>query len=106
MIPSFYEEVGEACDCSLVEAKELVADFIDKSNRHISGKDVANSVIADVIESNDDLRKRMNEISYKRWLEENKESITAKNHELEEIDKKLAEKQSEVDELQKNEKIS
>lgn len=104
MIPSFYEEVGEACDCSLVEAKELVADFIDKSNRHISGKDVANSVIADVIESNDDLRKRMNEISYKRWLEENKESITAKNHELEEIDKKLAEKQSEVDELQKNEK--
>ncbi len=104
MIPSFYEEVGEACDCSLVEAEELVEDFIDKSNRHISGKDVANSVIADVIESNDDLRKRMNEISYKRWLEENKESITAKNHELEEIDKKLAEKQSEVDELQKNEK--
>lgn len=104
MIPSFYEEVGEACDCSLAEAEELVKDFIDKSNRHISGKDVANSVIADVIESNDDLKKRMNEIAYKRWLEENKESITAKNHELEEINKKLAEKQSEIEELEKNEK--
>lgn len=104
MIPSFYEEVGEACDCSLVEAEELVKDFIDKSNRHISGKDVANSVIADVIESNDDLKKRMNEIAYKRWLEENKESITAKNQELVEIEKKLAAKQLEVEELQKNEK--
>lgn len=104
MIPSFYEEVGEACDCSLVEAEELVKDFIDKSNRHISGKDVANSVIADVIESNDDLKKRMNEIAYKRWLEENKESITVKNQELVEIEKKLAAKQLEVEELQKNEK--
>lgn len=104
MIPSFYEEVGEACDCSLVEAEDLVKDFIDKSNQHISGKDVANSVIADVIENNDELRKRLNEIAYQRWQVENKERLTAKSREFDVIIQKLAAKQLEVEELQKNEK--
>lgn len=100
----FYTEVSKACDCSLEDAQNMVDVFVKKADCYISGKDITNDIIADVIDNSDDLKMRMNEISYQRWLEENKESITAKNHELEEIDKKLAEKQSEVEELQKNEK--
>lgn len=100
----FYTEVSKACDCSLEDARNMVDVFVKKADCYISGKDITNDIIADVIDNSDDLKMRMNEISYQRWLEENKESITAKNHELEEINKKLAKKQSEVEELQKNEK--
>lgn len=100
----FYTEVSKACDCSLEDAQNMVDVFVKKADCYISGKDITNDIIADVIDNSDDLKMRMNEMSYQRWLEENKESITVKNHELVEIEKKLAAKQLEVEELQKNEK--
>lgn len=95
-MPSFYEEVQEACECSPEEAKNLVDQFIEQSNKHISGTDIASDVIAEIIENNNELKEKGMKISSLLWEKENEARLNEKDKELEKVKENIENAQKEL----------
>lgn len=99
MVPSFYEEVEKACDCTLNEAQQYVEDFVTKSEKHISGSDIANHVISEVIENHGELKAKAYKLAADKWQEENKVIIDEKERELQDFSGRIEQAREELSRL-------
>ena len=86
---SLYADIAMDCDCSEDEAKMYVEKFISVSKEHIMREDIDIKVLEEIVEANDQLWKAAEEIAYRKWEDEHKETIQKKNQELKAIQEKL-----------------
>ena len=95
---SIAEEVAEASNCSLLEAKKMLDEFIVHANSYMDGSSFEDSIILSVINDNQDLMERCKALIYEDWREENKREVDEAYNNLQTLKKQLDETQSKIKE--------
>lgn len=94
-VADFYDEVGEACQCSREEAKKLVDLFIEKSDGHIHSDDISSRVIADIIQHNSEVKQKAEKVAQDLWENDHQEQMDAK----EKLDRKIADGRQKLEDV-------
>lgn len=79
---SLYQEVANRCECSEERAEQYVTDFIVNANQFIDGQDVGSELLHIVIENNEELKKRCEEIISQKWKNEYEKEINQAKEEF------------------------
>lgn len=88
---NLYQEVADACDCGVMEAKKLVEQFIQSADTYLSGTDVEGEVLSTLVQNHPTLMERCKNILTHEWQTENSSQISEANIALKAIQKKVSE---------------
>ncbi len=94
---SIAEEVAEASNCSLLEAKKRLNEFIVHASSYIDGSDLEDSIILSVINENQELMDRCKALLFDDWKKENQRKVDDANNKLQDLNNQLIEIREKID---------
>ena len=81
-VESLLDEISSECDCSLEEAKQYVAWFVNQADSILCGKTPENEIMAQIIRNDELLLKECREEIRREWESQNQKLLDAANQQL------------------------
>lgn len=96
-VNSICAEIANTLNCSKVEAKKQLDEFISLAAQYIEGGSIEDSIIEAIIATDENLMAKCKNLLKNDWEEENKNEITKKQKEIELLNNELAGAQEQLE---------
>lgn len=103
---SIYQEISEACYCTLEEARRYANEFIQAADGYIDETEIDSSILAELVAHHPGLHQECEKIAQEQWRREHDEEVKKAQQKLASINKDVKTAQAKYDDLsQKNEEL-
>ena len=99
------QEIAEKCNMSLEEATKHVNEFKKSADDYFDNTDIEDEVLTELVDRNDDLRKRYESIVEKNWNDDHQELIDKKKKELDVLQKECEKLSDELNAIKSKKEI-
>ncbi len=101
-IYSIEGEIADKLHCSVESAAEKLNEFLGYANRYIDGSSFEDSLLESIISVNDDLMERCKSLIRNEWEEENRETISSINTEIDNLHAQCKEASEQLEKAQRD----
>ncbi|MEY8396453.1 hypothetical protein AALB64_16845 [Lachnospiraceae bacterium 45-P1] len=84
----FYEEIVDACECGVTEAKGFVEQFIETADKYLNNSDLEGEVLSNCVNNHPGLMEACESLVEDKWREKNALKIAKASEEFELIQEK------------------
>ncbi|MCI9487915.1 MAG: hypothetical protein HFI64_13335 [Lachnospiraceae bacterium] len=96
-----YEEIADACECSMTEAKGFVEQFIETADQYLHNSDLEGEVLSCCVKNHPTLMEACEGLVAEKWKEKNALQIAEANEAFEHIQEKTVRQSEFLEQLDK-----
>lgn len=96
-VETLMDDISSECDCSLEDAKQYIALFINQADSILAGRTPENDIMVQIIRNNEALLKECQRQLRQEWEEKNQELLNAAEQKLADIKEECTKQQTVVE---------